>query len=164
MDDDFPPLMGKQGSWADEVATHDVSMLSCDTNVSSEYTDDVPLTPGFTTSPTTPKTSSGFPCTPRDTSFDLMSIGDREGSDLDRMSLFVGGFPAYWEEANIRELFQRFAGLMTVKVVRPSAYYLSSLFCEINLIGISSVQERDRFRVCQVRQPGLCSTSNRGRT
>jgi hypothetical protein len=133
-DDDFPPLMVKQTSWADDVAaTHDDSMLTSITDISSEYVDNVPPTPDFTASsitPVTPKNASGFPRTPRSGNLEMMPNGC-EGPYFDPLSLFVGGLPPYWEEENVKEIFQRFGGLESVKVIRPSTWNYFTLVASI---------------------------------
>jgi RNA recognition motif. (a.k.a. RRM, RBD, or RNP domain) len=119
-DEDFPPLMGKQTSWADDVVTigEDDAMYIPTTDVSPES---APLTPDFTASsitPLTPKTGCGFPRTPRSGNLEMMP-NNCDGPYFDRLSLFVGGLPPYWEEDNVGEIFQRFGGLESVKVIRP---------------------------------------------
>jgi hypothetical protein len=119
-DDDFPPLMGKKGSWADDAITvADDSALTVRTD--SDYADYIPPTPDFSTSsitPITPNTSFGFPRTPGSSNLEMTSDGS-DGPQLDPTSLFVGGLPFYWQDKDVTDIFQPFAGLQSVHVVRP---------------------------------------------
>jgi hypothetical protein len=91
----------------------------------------VPPTPELDRSPVTPKTpASTFPVTPTSPSFGISgdapeypTVVHPEG-EIDPTTLFVGGLeihgPNAWDEERVTNLFGRYGGLESVRVVKPS--------------------------------------------
>ena len=86
-----------------------------------------PPMPGLGMSPITPKTpGTQFPITPTSSTMGMegMSFGyDGKDRELDPTTLFVGGLemhgPSAWDEERVANLFAKYGGLQSVKVVRP---------------------------------------------
>ncbi|THV07593.1 hypothetical protein K435DRAFT_959667 [Dendrothele bispora CBS 962.96] len=99
-------------------------------------------TPQLGMSPVTPKTpASGFPPTPTSSSDDYKSSAFPQTFEdnqltptryngpkrlfLDPTTLFVGGLEMYgpggWDETKLQKFFERFGGLESVKMIRPTA-------------------------------------------
>lgn len=87
-----------------------------------------PPMPSLGMSPITPKTpGSQFPITPTSSTMGIEGMplcfenGERE---LDPTTLFVGGLemhgPAAWDEGRVTNVFAKYGGLQSVKVVRPA--------------------------------------------
>ena len=109
-------------------------------------------------SPITPKTpGTQFPITPTSSTMGMegMSFGyDGKDRELDPTTLFVGGLemhgPSAWDEERVANLFAKYGGLQSVKVVRPRACrQAAKIFVDAD---IPSSELPGRFRLRQVQQ------------
>jgi hypothetical protein len=138
----------------------------------------VPPTPELDRSPVTPKTpASTFPVTPTSPSFGISgdspeypTVAHPEGG-IDPTTLFVGGLemhgPNAWDEERVANLFGRYGGLESVRVVKPSERSLlipftflicvtangRSAFAFVKFDNTESPARAVEFEVCSVLYP-----------
>ncbi|KAF7307104.1 RNA binding protein [Mycena indigotica] len=106
---------------------------------------DEPETPGLGMSPVTPKTndSQQFPTTPATsvseddtTGKDASYFPGGEPKGIDPTSLFVGGLEMYgpdaWDEHRVTALFEKYGGLQSVRVVKPTNAKAAFAFVKFN--------------------------------
>ncbi|KAL1748988.1 hypothetical protein HDZ31DRAFT_79329 [Schizophyllum fasciatum] len=99
-----------------------------------------PRMPGLGMSPITPKTpGTQFPITPTSSTMgmDGLPFGyDGKEREIDPTTLFVGGLemhgPSAWDEERVGNLFAKYGGLQSVKVVRPANSRAAFAFVKFN--------------------------------
>lgn len=136
-----PQTAGKTdwAAWEVDEVDQGVGQFNCSTAYTGEDQSDTLSTPGLAKSPITPRSfASGFPSTPTDLSGELSALvvdpkmkqndlynGAKvlKGKSVDPTTLFVGGLemfgPNAWDESKVRQCFEKYGPLDSVKFFRP---------------------------------------------
>ncbi|KAL1737600.1 hypothetical protein EV714DRAFT_266399 [Schizophyllum commune] len=154
-DIDFPPLKdgGERGrAWDDSDLPISPFESSRETKVTATHQHEdhdeheqvlempSPPMPGLGMSPITPKTpGTQFPITPTSSTMGMEGVSfgyDGKDRELDPTTLFVGGLemhgPSAWDEERVANLFAKYGGLQSVKVVRPPNSRAAFAFVKFN--------------------------------
>ncbi|KAF7307112.1 RNA binding protein [Mycena indigotica] len=130
---------------AGKNAHHELSATASVEENENTQEGDEPETPGLGMSPVTPKTndSQQFPTTPATsvseddtTGKDASYFPGGEPKGIDPTSLFVGGLEMYgpdaWDEHRVTALFEKYGGLQSVRVVKPTNAKAAFAFVKFN--------------------------------